>query len=152
MKLIRARCCAQKRPSPCSACSVWSKWNIDILSQNAASRTQFFQVQAIKTGHISMIYRQTGDILSVSSKDIAAAKKVTDENFKITLQILQSQTPKFHSNSVSALCEGWLQCIASVMQGLLTLQSHRCKLGHPNSPESEKLKCCYQAAKMVSRF
>ena len=28
---------------------------IDILSQNAASRTQFFQVQAIKTGHISIM-------------------------------------------------------------------------------------------------
>ena len=28
------------------------------------------------------------------------------ENFKITFQILQVLTPKFHSNSVSALCEG----------------------------------------------
>ena len=48
------------------------------------------------------------------------SSKVTDENFKITLQILQVLTPNFHSNSISALWEGWLQCIASVMQGLLT--------------------------------
>ena len=33
-----------------------------------------FQAQAIKTGHISIIYRQTCDILSVSSKGTAAAK------------------------------------------------------------------------------
>ena len=31
---------------------------------------------------------------------------VTGENFKITLQILQILTPKFHSNSGSALCKG----------------------------------------------
>ena len=42
---------------------------------------------------------------------------MTDENFKITLQILQVLNPKFHSNSVLELCEGWLQYIASVMQG-----------------------------------
>ena len=33
-----------------------------------------FLVQAIKTGHIWIIYRQTGDMLSVSSKGTAAAK------------------------------------------------------------------------------
>ena len=33
----------------------------------------FFHVQAIKTGHISIIYGQTGDILSVSSKGTGAA-------------------------------------------------------------------------------
>ena len=47
--------------------------NIDILTQNAVSRTRFFQVQAIKTGHISVIYRQTCDILSVGSTGTAAA-------------------------------------------------------------------------------
>ena len=34
---------------------------------------------------------------------------------------------KIYCNSVSALCEGWLQCISWVMQGLLTLQNHLCK-------------------------
>ena len=36
-------------------CSILPKWSIDILSQNAgaASKMRFFQVQAIKTGHIS---------------------------------------------------------------------------------------------------
>ena len=75
MKLIRARCWAQSGPSQRAVqCSVQPKWNIDILSQNAASRTQFFQVQAIKTGHISIIYRQNSDILSVSSKGTAVAR------------------------------------------------------------------------------
>ena len=58
------------------------------------------------------------------------SRKDTDENFKITLEVLQAPNPKFLSNSVSALCkhcEGWLQCIASVMQGILTLQNHSCK-------------------------
>ena len=48
--------------------------SIDILAQNAASRSRFFQIQAIKTGHILIIYRQTSDILSVSSKGTADAK------------------------------------------------------------------------------
>ena len=63
-----------------------------------------------------------------------------DENFKISLQILQVLTPIFHSNSVSALYNGWLQCMASVMQGLLTLQNHCCKISHDILPESKKLK------------
>ena len=60
----------------------------------------FFQVHTIKTGHMSIIYPQTGDILLVSSKCTAQG---TDENFKINLQILQVLTPKFHSTSVSSL-------------------------------------------------
>ena len=55
-------------------CSVRPKWNIDILSLNAESRTRFFQVQAIKTGHISIIYPQTVDILSVSCTSTVVAK------------------------------------------------------------------------------
>ena len=42
---------------------------------------------------------------------------MANENFKITLQVLQVWTQKVHSNPVSALCEWWLQCIAAVMQG-----------------------------------
>ena len=91
----------------------------------AASRSRFFKIQAIKSGHISIIYQQTGDSLSVSSKWTADAKWRTkfQDNFANTAVL----TPKFHSNSVSALCEGWLQWIASVTQGHLTLQNHRCK-------------------------
>ena len=44
-----------------------------ILPQNSASRTQIFQVHAIETGHISVIYRQTSDILLVGSTGTAAA-------------------------------------------------------------------------------
>ena len=58
------------------------------------------------------------------------SRKVTDENIKISLPILQVLTPKFHSNSISALCKGWLQWIASMKQGLLTMQNHHGK----NSP------------------
>ena len=89
MKLIRARYGAQSGPSPrAERCSVWPKWNIDILSQNAASRTLFFQVRAIKTGHISIICRQTGDVVCFN-KGTADAKwrmKISIENFKIILQ------------------------------------------------------------------
>ena len=93
--------------------------------QNAASRLLIFQVQAIKTGHILIICRQTGDIwYIVSFQQRNCRREVMDKNFKITLQILQVLTPKFHSNSVSALCKLWLQWIASVMQWLLTLQNH----------------------------
>ena len=108
MRLIRARCCAQSGSLPrAERCSGWPKSNIDILSQYTASRTRFFHVHAIKTGHISKIYRQTlpCDIVSVSSKGTAAAQwrmKFHHENFKITLLILQVLTPKIHSNSVSA--------------------------------------------------
>ena len=56
---------------------------------------------------------------------------MTDENFKITLQILQVLIPKFHINSVSALCKGWLQCNTSVIQGLLThCKNLCCRIGH----------------------
>ena len=37
------------------------------------NRTQFFQLQAIITGHISTIYRQTSDVMSVRSTGAAAA-------------------------------------------------------------------------------
>ena len=46
----------------------------DILFQNIAIGTLIFRVQLIKTGHISITYRQTSDVLSVLSKGIAAAK------------------------------------------------------------------------------
>ena len=118
--LIRAWCCVQSGPSPrAKRCSVWPKWSImiDILSQNAASRTQFFQVQAIKTGHISIRCRQTGDILSVPSKGTATAKW-----------------------QMKILCEGWLLCIASAVQGLLTLQITAAKISYCILPEYEKLK------------
>ena len=55
------------------------------------------------------------------------SSKVTDENFKISSPILQTLTPKFHSNSVSALCKERYQWIASKMHGLVTLQNRRCK-------------------------
>ena len=76
MKLIiRARCGVQSGPSPrAELCSVWPKWNFDIFSQHAASRTRFLQVNAVQTGHISKKYRQTGDVLSVFSKGTAAAQ------------------------------------------------------------------------------
>ena len=132
MELIRARCCAQIRPSPrAMQCSFWPKWNIDILSQNTASRTQFFQVQAIKTGHIWIIYRQTGDILSVSSQGTAAAKWW----MKISIMNIIRYLCQY--------CSYWLQIFTvtlfqlyakddfngslQMMQGLLTLQNHCCR-------------------------
>ena len=70
---------------------------------------------------------------------------MTDANFKITLQILQVLslllTPKFHSNSVSVICEEQLQCIAPVMQGLLTSRSSHLQNQPYILPEFEKLNC-----------
>ena len=54
--------------------AILPKWNIQILFQSAASRPQFFQLQAILAGHILIICRQTGCILSVSGKGTAATK------------------------------------------------------------------------------
>ena len=121
MKLIRAQCCAQSGPSPhAEQCSVLPKWNIDILSQNSASITPFFQVQAIKAGHVSTKYRQTGDILSVSSKGTAAAKwlmKISRylcqycrywlQNFTVTLCQLYA---KDDFNGSLQRCRGFSHC------------------------------------------
>ena len=40
---------------------------------SVTSNEAIFQLQAIKTSHISLIYRQTGDKLSVGSTGTAAA-------------------------------------------------------------------------------
>ena len=85
-------------------------YNFDQVFKVIASRTRFFHVQAIKTGHISVVYRQ----YIVGFQRRHCSSKVTDENFKITLEVLEVLTPKFLSNPVSAL---W-QCITLVMQGL----------------------------------
>ena len=82
------------------------------------SGTRHRRIRPIETSHISIIYWQTLQILQV-----------------------QPATPNFHSNSVSALCEGWIQCISSVMH----CKSSHCKItaakiGHYILPESEKLK------------
>ena len=47
---------------------------LSFWSKNSASRTQIFQVQATKTGHVSIIYQQSGDILSIFGKGTAAAR------------------------------------------------------------------------------
>ena len=119
IKLIRARCGAQNGSSQrAKRCFVWPKWNVGILFQNSARRTHFFHLKAIKTGHILMICRQTCHILSVSSKGNAAAK--WRENFKITLQILQVQTPNVHSKSVASYLTLNIQYIASSMMRQLS--------------------------------
>ena len=85
MKLVSARCGARNRTSPrAKRCSVWPKWNIDILSKNAASRTRFFQAQAIKAGPISII--STNQWYIVGFQQGRCSREVTDENFKKTLQ------------------------------------------------------------------
>ena len=74
MELIGAPCGAQSEPSPrAERYTKWPKEKIGLLSVNAASRTQFSQLQAIITGHVSIIYRQIRDILSVFATENAAA-------------------------------------------------------------------------------
>ena len=61
---------------------------------------------------------------------------MTDENFKTTLQIRQLLSPNFHSEAISVLCEGGLQCIASVIQGcqgLLTRPSGKLQTSPPQA-------------------
>ena len=61
---------------------------------------------------------------------------MTDENFKITLQIPQLLSPNFHIEAISVLCEGGLQCIASVIQGcqgLLTRPSGKLQTSPPQA-------------------
>ena len=148
MKLIRAWCCVQSIPSPrAEQCSVWPKWSIDILSQNASSRARFFQVHAIKTGHISIIYCQTGDILSVSIKGNAAAKwlmKISRyfcrycrcwlQNFTVSLFQLYA---KDDFNASLQWCKGFSHCKITAP-----------KIGHCILPEyqwvwlTRRNKCC----------
>ena len=141
MQLIRARCGAQSGLSQRAVqCSVWPKWNIDILSQNAASRTRLFQVQAIKTGHISIIYRQISDMLSVSSKGTAAARwrmKISRsylrqycrywlQNFTVTLLQLYA---KYDFNGSLQKCMGLSHC------NRLQAEIIVAKIGHRILPE-----------------
>ena len=142
MMLIRARCGAQSGPTPrAQRSSVWPKWNIDILTQNAASRTRFFQVQAIKTGHFSVIYRQIGDLLSVEQ-----------HRHKTALHKQKALTPMFQSSNFSTVCESWLQCIASAMQGLPTLQTHPCWIGNSIISELKLDHCKSTRIKHQSEF
>ena len=66
--------CRVNHHCACQAVLCLAQMKFRYLYQSAATRTQFFQVQAIKTGHISIIYPQTCGILSVSSKGTVAAK------------------------------------------------------------------------------
>ena len=101
-----------------------------------------FQVQTIKTGHmthISIIYRQTGDILLVSSKVTAAAKwlmkisrwlckycKYWIKNFIVTLFQLYV---KDDFNALLQWCRSFSHCKITAA-----------KMGDCILPESEKLK------------
>ena len=68
-------CGAQKRPSSCmntpQAVLHWAhmKHQYFVPQRCKCLLQAFFQVQTIKRGHISKIYRKTGDILSDSSQD-----------------------------------------------------------------------------------
>ena len=78
--------------------------------------------------------------LTVSQAGQKSSSFLNDENFKITLQILQVLTPKFQSlsKSVLSLFEGWHQVLSN---GKITAA----KIGHHILPESEKLKSDNQA-------
>ena len=143
MMLIRARCGAQSRPSPRaerSRCSVWPKWNIDILSLQA--ERDFFRYKP----SIQVISRSGIDKTAIYCRFPARALQPLSDGWKFQdnfANILQVLTPNFHSNSVSALCEGWLRYIAPVMQGLLTPRNSHlqwfCTIGHRILPESDNV-------------
>ena len=88
MKPIRARCGAQCTITAGRAVLLLAQMNIHVLSLNAAIRTQFSQLQAIITGHISIIYRQLGKPVIYCRFPAWALQPLSDGgNFKITLQI-----------------------------------------------------------------
>ena len=154
MKLIRARCCVQSGPWPrAKECSVWPKWSIDILSQNSEHCKQ----NAIFSGashQKQVICRWYIDKQVIYCRFPARALQPLSDWWKFQDKFANTAAPKFHSNSVSALCEGWLPCIASVMQGLLTPQNHRCKNRHSHFATisvslTDSEKCCF---KQLSRF
>ena len=85
----------------------------------SCKQNAIFSVQAIKTGHTSIIYRQIGDILSVSSKGTAATKW----RMKISRQLYK-------------YCRYWLQnftvtlfqlCAKDDFNASLQLCNHSCK-------------------------
>ena len=99
-------------------CSVWPKWNIDILSENAVSslRTQFFQVQAIKTSYI----------LTNRQYFVGFQLQLLKDRWNFQNNLGNTAGSDFQNS----LCKEWLQCITSVMQRLLQLQNHCCKIGN----------------------
>ena len=66
-------------------------------------------------------------MVEIPFPDISSLKTQSVDCFSVLIFQDNFANTVFHSNFVSALCEGWLQCITSVMQKLLTLQNHRCK-------------------------
>ena len=114
MKLIRARCCMQSGPSqPSKQCSIWPKWNIGILSQNPASRLQFFRYKPSKQV-ISQYYIDKQVIYCLfparELQTLSAWRKVQD-NFAKYCRYWYAR---------------WLQWIASVMQRLLPWSLYLC--------------------------
>ena len=130
--------------------TITARWAVLRLAQMKLNmKGQYFVLERCKQNAIfSGISRQNRSYLDnistylwyiVCFQQRHCSRWVKDENFKIILQVLQEVTPKFHSNSVSSLCQGWLQCVASVMQGphckitaakntaKSPLQNHRCE-------------------------
>ena len=71
---------------------------------NAASRAHFYQLQAIIAGHISKIYRQTGDILSVSRMGTAAKRPFDTMKVKEDLKHFPADVWNCYNKDVMIYC------------------------------------------------
>ena len=98
MKLIRAQCGAHSGPSQRAELSVWPKWNIDILSHNAASRTQFSQLQLTSYHNMSNLHNIKTNRWHIVGFQHGHCSRLDRGNFKITLNIKKAPTPNFQIN------------------------------------------------------
>ena len=79
-------------------CSVWPKWNIDILSHNAASRTQFSQLQLTSYHNMSNLHNIKTNRWHIVGFQHGHCSRLDRGNFKITLNIKKAPTPNFQIN------------------------------------------------------
>ena len=111
-----------------------------------------FQLQTFITGLILILYGQTSDILLVSSMGTVAAK--WQKKFQDSFANKEGSNQNFpkQNNHFSTMCEGWLQCVASMMHGLPTLQNHLLPNCTCILPESEKLKLDHFKSTQIKWF
>ena len=134
MKLIRAQCGAQSGPSQrAELCSVWPKWNIDILSHNAASTTQFSQLQFTSYHNMSYLHNITTNRWYIVCFQHWHCSSLDRVNFKTTLHIKKAPTPIFQISHfllcpkddfiVSLqLCRGFPHCKITSVELAIALQ------------------------------
>ena len=141
MKLIRAQCCAQSRPLALRVDHHSVPRGAQFSDSLAKMKDWYFVLECCNQNAIFFRCKPSKQVISgwYIDKPViyrwfpARSQQQISEWWKFQHNLLQVLTQKYcrfwlkiYSKSVSAIWEGWLQCIASVMQWLLTLQNHSC--------------------------